>query len=195
MIPEGFTALHQDARRLLAEWAAPTASQDALRHRHLAHLDAHPDAMWRNGPPDHFTAGVFVFDHSLRRVLLVLHKKAEMWLQVGGHFEDHDATVAGAAYREAVEESGLARLAVTPRLVDIDHHQLASAFGRCRSHLDLRFAAVAPKGATPVVSDESDGIGWWPVDDLPEPTDPHLSQVVRDVRDRVVPSLSTPTSP
>ncbi len=185
MIPEGFARLHADAHRHLSAWTAPDEASQVLRRRYLAHLAAHPDAMWRDGPPDHFTAGVFIFDHTLERVLLVLHKKAGLWLQVGGHFEAEDDTVAAAAHREATEESGLTELQVTPRLVDLDHHRLASAFGRCRSHLDLRFAGIAPEGATPVVSDESDGIGWWPVDALPDPTDPHLPHVVRTVRERV----------
>ena len=36
-------------------------------------------------------------------------------------------------------------------------------------HLDVRFVAVAPAGAVPVVSEESTDVRWWPVDALPEP--------------------------
>ena len=36
-------------------------------------------------------------------------------------------------------------------------------------HLDVRYVAVAPQGATPVVSEESTDVRWWPVDALPEP--------------------------
>lgn len=182
-LPDGFARLHTDARALLTRWAPPDDAQDSLRAAYLRHLDAHPDAMWRDGPADHFTAGVFVYDHALERVLLVLHKKAHLWLQVGGHLEAHDTSVAEAARREATEESGLPRLAMTPQLVHLSHHDLSSAFGRCRSHLDLRFAAVAAEGAVPQVSDESDGIGWWPLDDLPEPTDPALGTAIRAARD------------
>ncbi len=181
--PDGFARLHADARALLTQWAAPSAEQDALRAAYLRHLDAHPDAMRRDGPADHFTAGVFVFDHTLERVLLVLHKKAHLWLQVGGHLEAHDTSVADAARREATEESGLPRLSMPPQLVHLSHHDLSSAFGRCRSHLDLRFAAVAPDGAVPQVSDESDDIGWWPLDALPAPTDPALGAAIHAARD------------
>ncbi len=41
------------------------------------------------------------------RVLLTLHKTVDRWLQLGGHCEPGDTTLAGAALREAAEESGL----------------------------------------------------------------------------------------
>jgi 8-oxo-dGTP pyrophosphatase MutT (NUDIX family) len=34
-------------------------------------------------------------------------------------------------------------------------------------HLDVRFVAVAPPGAEPVRSDESEDLRWFPVDRLP----------------------------
>jgi hypothetical protein len=36
-------------------------------------------------------------------------------------------------------------------------------------HLDVRFVAVAPEDAVPVVSEESTDVRWWPVGALPEP--------------------------
>ena len=39
-------------------------------------------------------------------MLLTLHAKAGQWFQLGGHCEPGDATLAGAATREAAEESG-----------------------------------------------------------------------------------------
>ena len=40
-------------------------------------------------------------------MLLTLHRKVGRWLQLGGHCEPADTTLAGAALREATEESGL----------------------------------------------------------------------------------------
>ena len=114
--------------------------------------------MWRGGPPDHFTASMFVFDGGGDHVCLVLHKKARLWLQPGGHLEPGDVSVADAALREATEETGLAGLRVRPGLAHLSHHELSSRFGHCRSHRDLRFVATAPPGALPQVSDESDDV-------------------------------------
>lgn len=73
-----------------------------------------------------------------------------------------------AALREGEEESGIAGLELvdgTP--VDLDRHQLSSAFGSCGEHLDVRYAAVAPEGSVPAVSEESDGVRWFPLASLP----------------------------
>ena len=66
-----------------------------------------------------------------------------MWLQFGGHFEPGDESVLAAATREAREESGIADLVLHPQLVHLDRHALlASGFGRCSEHLDLRYVGV-----------------------------------------------------
>ena len=40
-------------------------------------------------------------------VLLTLHPRVGQWLQLGGHCEPDDATIADAAAREGREESGI----------------------------------------------------------------------------------------
>ena len=161
------TGLHDDAVRLLTGWAAPDAGQDALRWRYLAHLAEHPDGLWKVGPPEHLTASCVVLDPSGTRTLLVHHAKGGFWVQPGGHCEPGDATLHAAASREAREELGVPALRVHPSPVQLDRHELSSAFGRCRAHLDVRFLAVAPADAVPVRSAESRAVGWAEVDDLP----------------------------
>lgn len=114
--------LHADARATLAGWAPPTREQAALRERYVAHLDAHPDGMTRSCVPDHLTASTLVLSHDHTRVLLTLHAKARRWFQFGGHCEPGDDTLAGAAEREAVEESGLTGLRVEPTPLQLSEH-------------------------------------------------------------------------
>lgn len=168
-MPDGFARLHADAVAVLTAWTPTDDAQAALRDRYLAHLDAHPDALWRGGPPAHLTVGMLVLDPTGERVLLTHHAKARRWFQLGGHLEDGDTTLAAGALREAREESGLAGLVPLPGVVQLDAHELPGAFGRCREHLDVRFAAVAPADAVPVVSEESLDVAWFGVDDLPNP--------------------------
>lgn len=166
--PTAYLALREDARAVLRSWDAPDPQQDALRVELLEHLDAHEDAMWKQGPPAHLTASALVLNPSLDKVLLTLHAKAGLWLQFGGHFEPQDTSVLAGATREAREESGLAGLELAPQLVHLDRHRLiASGFGRCSEHLDLRYAGVATDEAGFAVSAESLDVAWWPVDDLP----------------------------
>jgi 8-oxo-dGTP pyrophosphatase MutT (NUDIX family) len=87
---------------------------------------------------------------------------------VRGHFEPGDASVLAAATREAREESGIADLELHPQLAHLDRHALlASGFGRCREHLDLRYVGVTDDEDGYAVSDESLDVAWWPVDALP----------------------------
>lgn len=168
-VPAAYLALREDARAVLTAWQAPSAEQEELRGAFLGHLDDHEGALWKQGPPAHLTASALVLNPSLDKVLLTLHAKAGLWLQFGGHFEPGDPSVLAAAAREAREESGIPGLELSPVLAHLDRHALlASGFGRCREHLDLRYAGVAPDEVGYAVSAESLDVRWWPVDDLPE---------------------------
>ena len=169
-------SLHTDALAVLTDWAPPTPAQAALRDRYVAHLRAHPDGLARECRPDHVTASTVVLSADRSRVLLTLHAKARRWFQLGGHCEPGDATLAGAALREAAEESGIAGLRPAPYPVHLDEHAVPFCGPAADvHHLDVRFVALAPADAAPAVSEESLDVRWWPVDALP---DPDLAEVV-----------------
>jgi len=188
----GGASLHDDASRVLRSWAGPTPEQERLRARYVRHLDTHdPSAgagsgVFRECVPDHLTASTLVLSHDGASVLLTLHGKAERWFQLGGHLEPGDATLAGAAEREAREESGL-ELSFDPVPVHLDEHEVPFCRpgtgdpARPVHHLDVRFVAVAEPGAEAVVSDESLDVRWWPADALP---DPELTELVSVARSR-----------
>jgi 8-oxo-dGTP pyrophosphatase MutT (NUDIX family) len=160
--------LHADALAVLSAWQPPTPEQEALRDRYVAHLTEHPDGMTRSCYPDHLTASTLVLSADLDRVLLTLHAKAGQWFQFGGHCEPEDETLAGAAMREATEESGLIGLRLDPAPVQLSEHAVPFCDPRgAVHHLDVRFVAVADRNATHAVSDESLDVRWWPADELP----------------------------
>lgn len=161
------SAAHADAVATLTHWVAPDAGQERLRASYLQVLADNPDAVRRDGPPAHLTVGCLVIDPSGEHVLLTHHRKADAWYQFGGHIDDGDPGLRAAALRELAEESGLADLTPTAQPVHLDRHALPGGFGRCAEHLDVRYAALAPRSATPQVSEESLDVRWWAVRDLP----------------------------
>lgn len=180
--PMDFAAVHADALSILHSWRSPVAAaaaaQDDVRRDILNHLRQGPASVWRAGGPIHLTASCLVLDPGLENVLLTLHRRAQAWFQFGGHLDAGDATVWGAATREAREESGIVALAPLKVPVHLDRHSLVGSFGACREHLDVRFVAVAPADSPLVVSEESHDVAWWPLGALPDDSDADLGELI-----------------
>jgi 8-oxo-dGTP pyrophosphatase MutT (NUDIX family) len=178
---------HADALATLRAWQAPSASQAGLRDEYVAHLDAHPDGLRRACAPGHLTAGVLVLSEDRAAVLLNLHGRARRWFHFGGHWEPGDASLLATATREAAEESGVSGLRVHPEPVHLDRHEVEFCRGHAdTAHLDVRYAALAPAGATPASSDESLEVRWWPLDALP-PLEPEMHDLIRLASERLQP--------
>jgi 8-oxo-dGTP pyrophosphatase MutT (NUDIX family) len=174
---------HADAQRVLGSWQPSDPQQEALRHAFLGLLSARPDACLRECEPGHLTASAVVVDSTGERVLLTLHPRVGRWLQLGGHCERADSTLAGAALREATEESGIEGLVLDPEPAHLDVHPITCSLGKPTRHFDVRFLIRAPRGAEPQRSAESVDLRWWPVDSLPADTD--LGPLLEAVRPRL----------
>ncbi|WP_236652049.1 NUDIX hydrolase [Streptacidiphilus neutrinimicus] len=180
------SALHADAVRTLSSWEAPDPEQDLLRHDYLAHLDARADGVWRSCRPAHITASALVVDAEHGRVLLTLHPKVGRWLQLGGHCEPEDTTLAAAALREAREESGisegLALVGEGPAKLDRHAVRCAGKDQPENTHLDVQYLIVAPADAVAQISEESLDLRWFPWDGLPTDTDASVRRLTELAR-------------
>jgi 8-oxo-dGTP pyrophosphatase MutT (NUDIX family) len=177
--------LHADALETLRHWRAPDAGQEQLRLRFVQHLETHPDGLSRGCLPDHLTAGCLVTTGSGDEVLLNLHRKAQRWFAFGGHCEPDDQTLAGAALREALEESGLddGDLDLFPQPVHLDVHAVGFCDpGSTVHHLDVRYLAVARPGARHRSGDESLDVRWWRHDELPPGLEDDMVALVHQAR-------------
>ncbi|MFI9647289.1 NUDIX hydrolase [Streptomyces sp. NPDC052040] len=170
-------SLHDDAVLVLKGYA----DQEELRGLYLDHLAAHPDGLWKACRDGHITASALVVDAEHGRVLLTLHRKLRMWLQMGGHCEPGDGTLAAAALREATEESGIAGLTLLPGgPVRLDRHHTP-----CAWHLDVQYAALAPAGAVAAISDESLDLRWFPYDEVATVADDSVVRLLEATRARL----------
>jgi 8-oxo-dGTP pyrophosphatase MutT (NUDIX family) len=170
--------LHQDATDTLTRWTPPDAEQAELRDHYLRYLAQYPDGLARSCRPEHLTASALVVDPAEDRVLLTLHRTVGRWLQLGGHCEDGDTTLAGAALRESTEESGLTDLRIDPVPLQLSRHQLLAGGCRGAYHLDVQFLVTAGAGTQYVVSEESHDLAWFGVEDLPAGIDPTVQALV-----------------
>ncbi|MHC0430106.1 NUDIX hydrolase [Streptomyces sp. O3] len=176
-------SLHDDAVLVLKGYETRHGEQAELRQLYLDHLAAHPDGMWKACTAGHVTASALVIDPARGRVLLTLHKKLRMWLQMGGHCEPQDATLADAALREATEESGVPGLTLLPGgPVTLDRHPIPAP---CHWHLDVQYAALAPAGAVERISEESLDLRWFAYDEVAEVSDGSVGRLLAAARDRL----------
>ena len=108
--------------------------------------------------PGHFTASAFVLSPDRQKLLLILHRKLQKWLQPGGHVELHDQSLWHAAQREVYEEVGVEIVEQNPEIFDLDIHVIPARKNELQHrHFDVRFLFVAPSFDFRVDPEVADG--------------------------------------
>jgi 8-oxo-dGTP pyrophosphatase MutT (NUDIX family) len=127
----------------------------------------------------HITGSAMIVHPASRRVLLNHHRKFDRWMQFGGHM-DNDLEPHVTALREAREESGLMDLMFAPLTretvegpkvgvlpFDVDVHVVPARHERPEHlHLDLRYLLTTNQPDMTQVTDESNDICWFTLDEL-----------------------------
>lgn len=161
----------------------------AVVERMLLLLDSGSAAFDRSAfVPGHFTASAFVVRHD--ELLLIHHRKLELWLQPGGHIESDDDDPWDAARRELREETGLSTVRALGRgLLDVDIHDIpARGDAPVHQHFDLRFAfELEDPNARVVAASDAKDARWVALDAL---ADVHTDDSVRRTAQRLAQRLA-----
>jgi 8-oxo-dGTP pyrophosphatase MutT (NUDIX family) len=145
----------------LQHYETPFEEELLFVPRFLSLIINFPDCYRRSLASGHITASAWIVNREQQAILLVHHRKLGRWLQPGGH-ADGEEDVMSVAYREAVEETGLARLRpVSKHLFDIDIHRIPR-HGDIAPHLhyDVRFLFESESAELQLNSRESHEVAW-----------------------------------
>lgn len=147
---------------LLRFYQQSNPDESETADRFLRFLAIHEDAFLRSCLPGHVTGSAMIVDPLATMTLLVHHRKLGRWLQPGGHCEAGE-TALQAAMREAIEETGVMAVPISPDTIfDIDIHAIPDhPAAPAHLHYDVRFLLVALPGQT-TVSHESHAVEWVP---------------------------------
>lgn len=114
----------------------------------------------------HITASCLVMNPERTKLLLMMHKKLQKWLQFGGHSDGASDTL-GTAIREFHEESGIdIEPDMIPGIFSVDIHDIPAdlKWRPPHQHYDILYLATIPED-TPFVRQESevDDIRWFDI--------------------------------
>ncbi len=141
------TDMQQASHRLLKQLDVYVCEDDAevasvTRAKQM--IVQHEDIWLQSCKAGHITGSGLIFDRANERVLLMCHRKLQLWLQMGGHGEG-ELDPSQIALREAIEESALPDLTFfpaseQPTFIDVDAHTIpARPDVPEHYHLDFRY--------------------------------------------------------
>ncbi|HEY2427757.1 MAG TPA: NUDIX domain-containing protein [Acidimicrobiales bacterium] len=181
----GNVAVAVDPRRDQLRSLLAGRRQHPVDDREAASVLAFSDALARlerpfdqDADPTHVTSSAIVT--GAPGVILLRHKRLGIWVQPGGHLEPGE-DLAGGAWREAEEETGLAleHPEDGPVMVHVDVHP----GGRGHIHLDLRWWLLG-RGQPAPPAGESQEVAWLGWDEAIRRADAGLSGALRALRQR-----------
>lgn len=151
---------------LLADYHTPFMEEAAMVARTRRFIEQHEECFGRALLPGHVSGSAWVLNKARSHVLMMHHRKLDMWLQPGGH-ADNDPDMVRVVLNEVHEESGVPLEnihLVADEIFDVDVHTVyASAHDVRHEHYDVRLLVEIDDGVHVPGNDESHDIGWIPL--------------------------------
>ncbi|UHG93094.1 NUDIX hydrolase [Spirosoma oryzicola] len=166
---------------LLKQHQPADSTEQAMTQDTLSFVQANADCFERSLLIGHVTGSAWIVSPDRQKTVLIHHRKLDRWFQPGGH-ADGDPNIAGVAFREAEEETGLTSLKpISPQIYDVDVHPIP-ARGDVPEHLhyDIRFLLEADPNEPFILTDEVNAVRWLSMDEVQQLTD--SESVLRMIR-------------
>jgi 8-oxo-dGTP pyrophosphatase MutT (NUDIX family) len=138
-------------------------------------MNAGADVCSRKEFRGHVTCGTILMDRA-GNALMIHHRALDKWLFPGGHIEASDISLAGAALRELVEETGISADLIEPLSgmadlpIHIDCHLIPANPAKdepAHRHFDFRFAWVGMPGQVTMQAEEIRNWEWADIGQAP----------------------------
>jgi len=183
-----FGAKHQKVRSAIKDMVLSIEPLDQIEKEHvefiLGWLDS-PCQIFRTAKPatpdPHLVSYFVVIDRDANKILLVDHKKAELWLPPGGHVEVGEHPME-TVRREAEEELQLEAKFVFNHPI---FATVTTTVGQTAGHTDVSLWFVLEGNSLhPLEYDkeEFNSIEWFDMDHLPyHRSDPHMRRFVEKI--------------
>jgi 8-oxo-dGTP pyrophosphatase MutT (NUDIX family) len=142
--------------------------QKNITEKFIDFIDKNPKALYRENLVGHVTGSALVFNLMTgeTQVLLTLHAKLNMWLQLGGH-ADGETDLKQVALRETEEESGLTELSLITSsldasIFDLDIHWIPPHKNvPGHYHYDVRYLVRTSTPEKIQINSESKRLEWF----------------------------------
>lgn len=136
-------------------------------------------------PPKHLVSYFVLIDEGARKILLVDHKKAQLWLPSGGHVEPEEHP-AVAVTRECFEELGITAEFWQESPLFITSTQTV---GLTAGHTDVSLWYVLKGDHLQTYTfdqEEFNSIRWFDFDEIPyDRTDPHMARFMAKLKRKI----------
>ena len=160
----------QQLLQLLADYKTPFIEEAAMVERTRRFVLQHVNCFDRHLLPGHVSGSAWVLNPARTHVLMMHHRKLDLWLQPGGH-ADGDPDIRRVVLKETAEEAGVDLGHVSwlgDAIFDVDVHTVhASVHDPRHDHFDIRFLVEIDDTVPLLGNDESHEVGWIALHDVP----------------------------
>lgn len=151
----------QSLLNLLNNYFPKSNDEQIYKREIISFVRNNPDCFSPSNLNGHITASAWLLNKDGHKILLMLHKKLNLWLQLGGH-ADGESNVRLVALKEAQEESGIKQMHfIDDEIFDIDIHKIP-AHKDIPEHLhyDIRFI-LETEHENVIQNNESIALKWF----------------------------------